>query len=98
MNCYQLFSEWRDVRIWGDSLADAVLRHGLRTPDKMEMRDDGQTRGMRVAEHGQEVVLSRVLAEGTAPYTRGNNKPIRLVFEDTKDRIHEIDALIVETI
>lgn len=95
MKMYELFSEWANRTIYGDSLTDALRREGSLQRPRTRMRA-GQY------EEGEILRVGRVLKEHIpANRTRGGQACVQAVCEEAMDhavpdaprRIFEVDAV-----
>lgn len=103
MKKYELFSEWRGIKIIGEDLPDALKRaKTLRAPDKIGMHDrinaEGNTcgRGPEIEVSGAVYEISKIhkayIPEG---HTRGGKPYEVAVVEFTDGTIKEVDAVCV---
>lgn len=88
MTEYRLGSEWREARIYGETLADAVTREGkLQRPDVI-------ANGAKVAD-GEVCIVGRVIGpRNTHGATRGGKTYESVLVELTDKRIVDVDALM----
>lgn len=86
MNCYNLFGEWRNRTIYGETLADAVLR------EKHFQRPDRFAEGEVIAE-GEHVTVEKIVGEVDTSNTKRGGKPIHRVVAALADgRVVDFDA------
>ena len=89
MFAFQLFSEWRNRRIYGETLADAVRRcRKLQRPDQAS-----DTRPITYLP-GEWVEVAQVLQDrNTTGHSRGSKEFESVIFEATDGSIHEVDVV-----
>ena len=86
MKKYQLFSEFNDKEIYGDSLSDAILHARLR-------RCDTWDRDNQCVIRGESIIIAAVVGtEDTTSSTRGDYKFERVVVELRGGERISIDA------
>lgn len=99
MNRYKLFSEWRNVELYGDTFTEAITRHPRlqrtdtyrHTPQADIYARQGETI------HGEWITVAKVIGEpDQRGYRRGNDLAISLLVELSDGRIERIDAVCEE--
>jgi len=99
MTRFQLFFEYNDAVLWGDTLADALLRAKQLIPRAPMVRLDNAHGTHFVPDKvvPQPRVISRVIGmRDTSNSTRGSWAIVSAVTELTDGRIIEIDARVLE--
>jgi len=91
---YRLFSEWREVRVIGESLGEALARTGkLREPARFED-------GVKVSD-GELRTIFKIHAcpeNPSANSTRGGESYVRALVEIEGGEIRQIDARLEEVV
>ena len=86
MKKYQLFSEFSNATIYGETLADAVMHTTIKTPRKYD-------RDLQTNIEGIEITIEKVLGyDDTSKSTRGNNKYESVIIETKDGKRLSIDA------
>lgn len=89
---FQLFGEWRNRTIYGETLEDAVTRvKELQRPDRSTGHIVPDARATPIP--GEIVTVVRVICRrNTGNSTRGSNKYESVLIEDQDGKIHDVDA------
>ena len=93
MKKFQLFSEWRNITVWGSDLGDALKRRGaLRRPDTY-------AGGVKI-EDGESEAVAEILQikPEDKNSTRGDKPYQRALVEFDDGRIEEVDGVLIESI
>lgn len=92
LRAYRLYCEWRERRIIGETLGDAIVRNGLREPDRYE--------GKVKVYSGKELIISRVICAEKSDHSsrRGNDEYVTAIMELAGGKIVEVDAKPCEVI
>ena len=95
MQKFKLYNEWRGVEIYGDTLADAIMRRKrFQRPDIVK----GCKEGIVTRTDGDWVEVERVIGtENTDNSTRGNDRYERVVCELIGGNIVGFDAKDLNT-
>jgi hypothetical protein len=96
MKKYQLFGEWRGVALYGNDLADALMRERtLRTPTRYAPKGPGWTAPVVIGGGEEWVVAGICDVFSPANSTRGGKPYLRAVVKFADNRIREVDAVEV---
>jgi hypothetical protein len=96
MKKYQLFGEWRGVTLYGNDLADALMRERtLRTPTQYAPKGPGWTAPVVVGGGEEWIVADICDVFSPANSTRGGKPYLRALVRFTDNRIREVDAVEV---
>ena len=96
MKKYQLFGEWRGVAVYGNNLADALMRERtLRTPTQYAPKGPGWTAPVVVGGGEEWVVAGICDVFSPANSTRGGKPYLRALVKFADNRIREVDAVEV---
>jgi hypothetical protein len=96
MKKYQLFGEWRGVTLYGNDLADALMRERtLRTPTQYAPKGPGWTAPVVVGGGEEWAVADICDVFSPANSTRGGKPYLRAVVKFADNRIREVDAVEV---
>ena len=97
MKKYQLFGEWCCVALYGNDLADALMRERtLSTPTQYAPKGPGWTAPVVVVGGGEEWVVTGICdVFSPANSTRGGKPYLRALVLFADNRIREVDAVEV---
>jgi hypothetical protein len=86
---FDLFGEWRNRRLYGQSLADALrAEKTLQRPDIPDRGGNG-----RLTHQGEVITIAKVLGyKNTDGVTRGSSRIITALIEDANGKVHDVDA------